>query len=541
MTFNTLKFTKLLAVAWICVFGVLSGAHASDYTPLVQRGTSDYKTKFNPSSNLLSIEAGEVTIPSVVGATYETKWRIFLPPGTKAFQATLYTYASAPEAKVLMRFGNPPVGTLAGVTAQTASSVNITTVVQQLIANNGGVELPFFAPASAGALKLSSRSNEINQSVLTRVGGWVYINALQLPGNRIYELNTSVTVDEACYRAWFATATFDSAGNPVEGGGQSCTGSIGPTPTPTPTPSDLTGIKLSQNKVFKGSTNVIDVRPVPSTANVSDCRFRSDGGFLAIDTQGRISLNQAANSAPRGQSVPIVCERLGKSPLVDTLQLVETLEDEAVPLTAISLSAPTLNVGDNTTVTIIPVPANAILPAGCKAFDASGTLTNLVIINDNTTVSLSAAALSRSTSVDLKLTCGSASTDLRLNVQPSFTETVDANGNLVVELQMPAKTTDLGSRVNIFVAARIPSYGYFGDSWVFKTGLGDWVVLLSGITRESSVVFKSEGALGASTFLRVPIGFPKADLNSFGIELHWGYRVQPDGEFVNLGKFWPHN
>ena len=187
---------------------------ASSYTPLVQRGTTDFKTKFAPTSPLLAIEDGEVILPSVVGETYLTHRRVFVPPGTKTLQMTMYTFASPPESKVLMRFGSPPIGTSQNVTPENAAAVDSEQIVQLLTANYS-LELPFSSPASAGSVILSSRSGVV-QTVLTEAGGWLYINPVQLPGDRIWELNTRVTVDEAYYRDWYANTQWDSDGNPVE-------------------------------------------------------------------------------------------------------------------------------------------------------------------------------------------------------------------------------------------------------------------------------------------------------------------------------------
>lgn len=186
----------------------------SSYTPLVQRGTTDFKTKFAPTSPLLAIEDGEVILPSVVGETYLTHRRIFIPPGTKTLQMSMFTFASPPETKVLMRFGSPPDGSANDVTAGNALAVNNEQIVQLLTANRG-VELPFYSPPSAGNIVLSSRSG-VPQTVLTEVGGWVYIKPVLLPGDRVFELNTRVTVDEAYYRDWYANTTWDGDGNPVE-------------------------------------------------------------------------------------------------------------------------------------------------------------------------------------------------------------------------------------------------------------------------------------------------------------------------------------
>jgi hypothetical protein len=204
---------------------------SSNYTPWVQAGKTDFKNIFAPTSSALAISAGEVILPSRLGVTVNLTQRLFIPPGVKSLELVMYTFASSPESKVLLRFGAPPVGAAENVTQQSASAVNLTTVLQNLTANGGGVELPFWAPASAGSVRLSSRSTEPSQPILATTGGWIYINALAVPGNQIYQMQAAMIVDETCYRTWYANALWDAAGNPAENATHTCAGSSAVTST----------------------------------------------------------------------------------------------------------------------------------------------------------------------------------------------------------------------------------------------------------------------------------------------------------------------
>ena len=82
-----------------------------DYTAIVARGDDNFKLKFAPGSPLLPVDGGRVSMYSVVGQTTKRKWRAWVPPGTCSLQATLFTFSNKePNAKVLLRMGEPPVG-----------------------------------------------------------------------------------------------------------------------------------------------------------------------------------------------------------------------------------------------------------------------------------------------------------------------------------------------------------------------------------------------------------------------------------------------
>ena len=183
-----------------------------NYLALVARGTTGYREAFAPNSPLLADEGDAVSMTSTVGITDLLQWRVWLPPGTRSIQSTLFTYASPPESKALLRLGEPPVGDAASVTAENAAKVDRGEVLALLLT---GAEVPCYTPASAGAMKLSD--GRMDSPPLTATGAWLYINTLQVPGDRIFELTTYVRVDKAAYLAWYPTAVWDGQGNPLAG------------------------------------------------------------------------------------------------------------------------------------------------------------------------------------------------------------------------------------------------------------------------------------------------------------------------------------
>lgn len=185
----------------------------NDYLSLVGRGNSGYKDVFAPGSIMLADEGDTVSMSSVVGITDRMKWRVWIPPGTRSLQSTLFVYASPPESKVLLRMHQPPTGWLDAVTPENAAAVDLTNVLETLLA---GAEVPFWAPpVIAGNIKLSD--GRIDSPVITNTGGWLYIHALQVPGNKIFELVARITVDKAQYLDWYSRAIWDDYGNPVPG------------------------------------------------------------------------------------------------------------------------------------------------------------------------------------------------------------------------------------------------------------------------------------------------------------------------------------
>lgn len=183
-----------------------------NFSSLVGRGIKDFCKIFAPGSAWLSEDGNTVSMSSVVGETRQLLWRVWIPPGTRSLQATMFAFASPPACKVLMRMHQPPVGDLDSVSPANAAAVNLSDVLTSLLQGN---EVPCYAPPEAGAVKLSD--GRIDSPVVTTTGGWLYIHVLQAPGDRIYELMVRVTADAALYRAWYSTAVWDDDGNPVGG------------------------------------------------------------------------------------------------------------------------------------------------------------------------------------------------------------------------------------------------------------------------------------------------------------------------------------
>lgn len=187
----------------------------NDYRALVGRGTKNFKGVFTPDSEMLATEAGAVTLAGQCGDSDHLLWRIFIPPGTKWLQATLYVYYGKPATKVVMRWGSPPVGGLDSVTPDNAAAVDLNNVLALLLA---GAEVPCYTPEEGSGVKLSA--GLVDSPVVAHTGGWLYIKVLQapgVPGPKVYQLDARVVADEALYRKWYNTALWDEVGNPLPG------------------------------------------------------------------------------------------------------------------------------------------------------------------------------------------------------------------------------------------------------------------------------------------------------------------------------------
>ena len=529
---------RCLVGAVVSLLGFAQHAAASDYTPLVQRGSSSFNTLFSPVPvavpgggtlpNSIAFDSNEAILFSFIGTNSGLKWRAFLPPGTKYFQATLYTFASPPATKVVARFENLPIGGVADVTPLNAAAIDNSTVLRTLVA---GAELPFYSPESAGSLKLSSRGSGPES---TARGGWVYFNTLQVPGDQIFKIETTVTVDETCYRSWFANAQFDVLGNPAEGAVHTCAGSTG-----GPTVIPLTGISLSTTSLVKGSGAVIVISPQPSNATLPGCSVQSTSNIPSLlNVSGStISLGAGAAAITKTETATITC---------GTASAVVRVEPSAVALTGISLSAGTVPRDNIGPISILPVPSNASL-SGTVCAANSPELLGLpspyvnVIGNSVTLNAVNAIKLTENRKIPIVCALGGVnfSADLTITVPLQVATSADLNGNLVLNFNLAPNPTDFdGVKVGkSWVAAKIPAIAFLGsnDSWFFRTKSG-WATLV--LPNPDSVVFDTYTPLALTQNVSVALGLPESVLRYYSVEIHLGYQSTA-GQFKNLGKIWP--
>ena len=137
--------------------------------------------------------------------------RLFIPPGTIQVGITTSAYLSDEDGRVAVSFKALPRATYNDVTTNTSYSGGA--LLSALLEKNE--ELHFYAPARSGGIMLINPGSEKVNPLLS--GGWLYLNFLSIPGGTIYNIQTRVTVDKACYQKWYQSAVWDQTGNPTEG------------------------------------------------------------------------------------------------------------------------------------------------------------------------------------------------------------------------------------------------------------------------------------------------------------------------------------
>lgn len=190
----------------------------SEYSSLVKTGYSGYRDSYNPATKIV-YEGSDALLTTSHNDLRISKVKIFVPPGTRLFTASFLTYLGSEESKAAGRFGEVPVSTAANVTAATMMR-NTTHTLERLMA---GEELPFYSPGGSGNLGISEPYQF--DTFKASKGGYIYINVMSVPGGVIKTLQTRMTVDETCYRSWYANAKWDSQGNPDENATHTCAGS----------------------------------------------------------------------------------------------------------------------------------------------------------------------------------------------------------------------------------------------------------------------------------------------------------------------------
>lgn len=192
-------------------------AEKQSYSALVGGGYLKYKDIYNPDNGFVRDSDGLV-LGTFHSDRQIDKIKIFIPPGTKKFIANFLNYLSPEEAKASASFGRIPRYTVAEVTAQTAVRETQNTL-KNLIDKK---ELRFYSPGGSGLLSIS-KPYEFDTFQVYK-GGYIYLNVLSIPGGIVKSLQTRISVDEVCYREWFANPdNWDSAtGNPKEGIDHTC-------------------------------------------------------------------------------------------------------------------------------------------------------------------------------------------------------------------------------------------------------------------------------------------------------------------------------
>lgn len=190
-------------------------------------GFKNFKEIYKPDASML-IEMGSTGAPGEKcyklrtrhGSNLNgiTKFRVYLPPGTKQFGiSTLTYYDQSTEQAAAYRFDAPPISTyeVAGndsVFWNTDTKRNLEHVYSGKEYSGrmgiGGNIMPSFGTVSG--------SDYLNRySFKTTRGGWLYINFLRIIGQGPLNMDTGVCVDPVAYEQWYNSAQWDQDGNPI--------------------------------------------------------------------------------------------------------------------------------------------------------------------------------------------------------------------------------------------------------------------------------------------------------------------------------------
>ncbi|NUN59548.1 MAG: hypothetical protein HUU13_00310 [Burkholderiaceae bacterium] len=518
---------RILAGAVVMCAATFAVAQSgSEYTPLVAAGGyTGFKAENVPGGTAVVGVAGVATIRTKHDGLALQKVKLFVPPGAMRLGISLTTYAVDQDARAAAKFGTPPASSYEDVLPETAVS-DTRPSLKRLLA---GDELKFYSPARSGVLMMANSEN--TDTFVGSAGGYIYFNLLSIPGNQILSISTRLEVNESCYSNWYANASWDQSGNPVEGASHTCSGSTGGnTGGNTGGGSTNSGaFSFSPAELVLGTAETATILPNPVTASLAACSSTSP----YISVVGRqIYLSALGRYLRVATPVVVTCGNDSK-----TLNILPATTG-AVTLTGISLSANVLIVGGSTaSVTVQPSPLNAVLPQ-CTV-DATGNLS----ITGNT-VSLKSSAGSLTSAKDEVVTCGTFNKTITVKPAGSIASVVPevitaADGKITLRLTLNQPAADLaatGVTTSVWIGAHLPAGAVFfnQDIWFFKTPTV-WREI-DGVDINALAFAKNQPASTKQIF-DVPLGLTAADLRPFGIEIYFGY-ANSNGTFVNLGKVW---
>ena len=390
---NSLMSSKIFNALWGVVAILLWGpscVYASSYNPFVANGGDRFNVYHFPNSIqgvdrqvVYDAARKEFSLTGSRGRTEQLEFRVFVPPGTIAFEMVMYTFSQpAVPNQSLVRFKAPPVGNIANVSSPNRVSVQPFEAFEKLF---NGVELAFYNAvatssvvlnpsqpnvtteyqSNTGATRFAERSITFPTAPIT-TGGWMYVKVLQVPGQTMQGLEYGVQVSETCYRSWFAKNLFDASGNPLEDVEHTCG-----------IPPRLDSISLSGSALTQASTNSVTIRPFPTDAILQQCSATDSMGIISklVNIAGStVYIDPTGSVLSSSQTVNIKCDSAASVPL--------TVNPSAQSLSGISLSASSLTQKTTNTVTIQSEPTTATL-SQCTAVDSADVSSSLVQITGN--------------------------------------------------------------------------------------------------------------------------------------------------------------
>jgi len=498
-------FKKILAA--LLVVGAWSVANAQytvdQFQPIATRngGAVDFKTAFSPASNIES-EPGVVIINYRWGGS-SSRYKFFIPPGLKDGLASMTTYkVDYDNGRGIWSFGKPPTVTAESVTEAMAwnlanggpySKGDFARTFHNLLSlpdNGNAGQQYFWAPANAGAVSLAYGEYEkldVNQT--KSKCGWVYADTVW-PAGLVQQTAVWLYVDKATYDAWYASAQWDSLGNPV---GNDCGG---------------TSLVLTSSELSVGQTSAISASMSPSSVALPQtCTFLNTAngtdasGYISFTpgtTAHRVALSSAAATLSSNATVKMTC---GSYFANFTIKVGSPY---------VSLSANSLMQGQTATLTLSPPPSGAV---SCTANSNLVTLTDLTLSTKQVSVP-AAATVSAETVVTISCgTYGSAS----LTVKKGGTLTLVSNASSPAVLTFAWNGVELKPFSNALLTA-------FSGQWTGATPL-QCTPTETVLVENSNTLRMRDSAARPSTPVSVSC-FVSADSTSGGVKVSPVYALQ---------------
>lgn len=228
------------------------------------------------------------------------------------------------------------------------------------------------------------------------------------------------------------------------------------------------------------------------------------------------------------------------------------------PLTGIGLTTDVLIPGVQTEAAISAVPSDASLGV-CTLSNT----TYATVDSSTQKVKLNAVASGLASTVSVDLICTGNSTLKRtVTIRPSgpvitYKEMVDAVTKLLaidVTIDRPTNELILGSKVDVWVAARIPARWSYSEMWFFLAPDNSWQLFdptklntFASIASElNRLRYKSETDIWLATqpaavnpqVISFPTGFSVDSLRMMGAEIHMADQIF-EKDFRSFGKVWP--
>lgn len=178
---------------------------------------TDLDSNFAPGVKCYVLQTRHLN-QALMTASSATRFRVFVPPGTKRFLMISQTYYDMTTRQALaIKMDSPPTSTYdQALTSNFPIYPNIGRSLEMMI---GGQELRSYVGESGNAMPRVEGGSDYSVTpkyiYQTPRGAWMYVNHLKVIGGIAMSIETRGCVDADVYRAWYNSAQWDADGNPI--------------------------------------------------------------------------------------------------------------------------------------------------------------------------------------------------------------------------------------------------------------------------------------------------------------------------------------